>query len=288
MVIWLNLQKRRWIAIIPVILILILAFIALCNGDASGFEAIGKIILYIGLFIGVGAIIAYAPWLILIVIIGVIIWAVASSNNNSKNIYTNDNALNENHVYNQQQKENSEIVPIDNSNLTDFQRQLQENTKTPQQVEDENWLKEKEQISNTAKKDFSEIKRILLEKAQKGQYSTFNGYKSISIDYYCTYLMHCIHREHYYNPTGKIGTSSYRTNKKVIYSIDKMKQYNLYLDILKEFAITDNIDISPFFVEIDPIVYQQENKINLPYTYKHEWRTASHKIKTDLKCTIKY
>ena len=154
MVIWLNLQKRRWIAIIPVILILILAFIALCNGDASGFEAIGKIILYIGLFIGVGAIIAYAPWLILIVIIGVIIWAVASSNNNSKNIYTNDNALNENHVYNQQQKENSEIVPIDNSNLTDFQRQLQENTKTPQQVEDENWLKEKEQISNTAKKDF--------------------------------------------------------------------------------------------------------------------------------------
>ena len=118
---------------------------------------------------------------------GVIIWAIASSNNNSKNSYLNDNALNDNHVYNQQQKENSEIAPIDNSNLTDFQRQLQENTKTPQQVEDESWLKEKEQISNTAKRDFSEIKRILLEKAQKGQYSTFNGYKSISIDYYCTY-----------------------------------------------------------------------------------------------------
>lgn len=57
---------------------------------------------------------------------GVIIWAIASSNNNSKNSYLNDNALNDNHVYNQQQKENSEIAPIDNSNLTDFQRQLQE------------------------------------------------------------------------------------------------------------------------------------------------------------------
>lgn len=73
----------------PVILFLILAFIAFCNGDSSGFEAIGKIILYIGLFIGVGAIIVYAPWLILVVIVGVIIWAVASSKSHNGNNYDN-------------------------------------------------------------------------------------------------------------------------------------------------------------------------------------------------------
>mgnify|MGYP006967120891 CR=1 FL=1 len=57
------------IIIVPIILILILAFIAFCNGDTSGIEAIGKVILYIALFLIVGSIITYAPWLIVVVVI---------------------------------------------------------------------------------------------------------------------------------------------------------------------------------------------------------------------------
>lgn len=64
---------------VPIILFLILAFIALCNGDSSGFEVIGKIILYIVLFVGIGCIIVYAPWLMLVIVIGIIIWAIVSS-----------------------------------------------------------------------------------------------------------------------------------------------------------------------------------------------------------------
>ena len=169
-----------------------------------------------------------------------------------------------------------------------FIDELNQNTKTPQQVEDENWLKEKEQIKIIANADFADIKRKLLNKAKMGQYSITNGYKMISIDYYCSYLMQCVHREHFYNPTGRMGTSSYRTNKKVSYSINKAKQYDLYLSIIKEFASIDNISISPFFVEKDPVLFQKENKINLPYTYAHEWRTTSHEIKAYLKCTIQY
>lgn len=76
--------------------------------------------------------------------------------------------------------------------------------------------------------------------------------------------------------------------KKVSYSINKMKQYDLYLSVIKELASIDNISISPFFVEIDPVLFQNENKINLPYIYAHEWRTTSHEIKAYLKCAIRY
>lgn len=63
---------------IGIILFIILAIgYALC-GDTSGIEAIGKGILYIALFLIVGSIIAYVPWLILLVVIGVIIWACCS------------------------------------------------------------------------------------------------------------------------------------------------------------------------------------------------------------------
>ena len=52
-----------------IILFIILAIgYALC-GDTSGIESIGKVILYIALFLIVGSIITYAPWLIVVVVI---------------------------------------------------------------------------------------------------------------------------------------------------------------------------------------------------------------------------
>lgn len=64
---------------VGIIIFLILAVgYALC-GDTSGLEVIGKGILYIALFVGVGCVIAYEPWLILVVIVGVIFWAIISS-----------------------------------------------------------------------------------------------------------------------------------------------------------------------------------------------------------------
>ena len=66
------------IIIVPIILILILAFIAFCNGDTSGIEAIGKVILYIALFLIVGSIITYVPWLIVVVVIILIVIGCSS------------------------------------------------------------------------------------------------------------------------------------------------------------------------------------------------------------------
>lgn len=279
------------ITIVPIILIVILAFIALCNGDSSGVEAIGKIILYIALFFGVGAIIIYAPWLILVVIVCAIILAVASSNN-SKNNYTNDNVSNENQINYDQQEEKIESpknLLVDNSNLTDFQKQLQENTKTPQQVEDENWLKEKEQILIAAKNDLSAIKRTFLDKAKNGQYTTISDKKCICVEYYCSSLLSYIDRQYSRNPTGKMGTSSYRTNEKVSYCIGKVKQYNLYLAIIRKLAAKSNVSINPFFTERD-IVNNRENRITMPYTFTHKYGigVSTHQIKAYLECTIQY
>lgn len=273
--------------IAAIILILVLAFIALCNGDSSGVEAIGKTILYIGLFIGVGAIIVYAPWLLLVGIVIAVIVAITSSSNNRYSSPTANN--NYNNYPNLEREEKVENNLIDNTNLTDFQRQLQENTKTPQQVEDENWIKEKESITNSANYDFSAIKRALLDKAGKGQYTVSNGQKCISLEYYCSYLLSCIDRQYSRNPTGRMGTSSYRTNEKASYRIEKMKQYNLYLSVIKELALKDNISINPFFTERD-VPNNRENKITMPYTFTHKYGlgVSSHQIKVYLECSIKY
>lgn len=61
-----------------IILFIILAIgYALC-GDTSGIEAIGKVILYIALFLIIGSIIAYVPWLILVVVVVLIIIGLSS------------------------------------------------------------------------------------------------------------------------------------------------------------------------------------------------------------------
>lgn len=251
----------------------------MCNGDSSGFEAIGKVILYIGLFIGVGAIIVYAPWLILVIIVGVVVWAVASSKSQSGN-NSNNSITSDFYVEYKQQSDRTESSFVDDSNLSDFQRKLQENTKTPEQVEDENWIKEKEQITYEANKDYEYIKQRLLNRAKSGQYSTINGYKNISIDYYCDYLLRCVERRYYYRPT-----------EKACYNISKVKQYNFYLDVINKFASTDNISIISFFAETN-IIKNSENKISLPYTYTYTYEygqsVATHKIKAYLKCSIRY
>lgn len=235
----------------------------------------------------------HISWIVLAIIVWVLSLVVVSSWNKKKHLSSSDNKLlksqepDENKNQKQDENKNQEHN-IYNPVQTAFQCQLQENTKTPQQVDNEEWAKERKQIITLVNVDYQNIKRQLLDKAQTGQYSTENGYKIIYTNYCCAYLMQCVYREHFYNPTGRRGTSSFRTNQKVTYSINKMKQYNLYLSTIKELASTDNISITPFFVEIDPVIYQKENKINLPYTYVHEWRTTAHKIKAYLKCSIKY
>lgn len=102
-------------------------------------------------------------------------------------------------------------------------------------------------------------------------------------------MLSCVDRQYYRNPTGEMSTSSYRANEKVSYHIDKMKQYNLYMSVIKEFATKDNINITPFFTERD-VPNNRENIITMPYTFTHKYGlgVSSHQIKTYLECSIQY
>lgn len=63
---------------VGIVLFIILAIgYALC-GDTSGIEAIGKFILYVALFMTIGSIIAYVPWLIIVIVVVLIIIGVLS------------------------------------------------------------------------------------------------------------------------------------------------------------------------------------------------------------------
>ncbi|WP_342759385.1 hypothetical protein [Kineothrix sedimenti] len=167
-----------------------------------------------------------------------------------------------------------------------FIDELNKNTKTPEQVADEKWEAEKEIISNCAYRDYFGIKQALINEAQNGKYSLIsNNKKCVSAKYECSYLRECIKKTCSSNPTGRIGTSNYKSNERVDYKIERYKQYNCYIDTIKNFAVKDNIKIEPSFYELG--ILSKETRISMPYTYKG-YGVITHKIKVYLSCSIEY
>lgn len=278
-----------------IILIIILAFIAFCAGDSSGIEAIGKIIIYGALIIFmlyVCAIIIEIPVLSFIFAIGVftfLLYKFIHRNDNSNSLKSNSSDI-KNDVVESNEKVISSSEIVENKIIqSDFQKELEQNTKTPEKIADEKWVTEKGIILQTAERDYNYIKNELLKKAQNGEYVKMNQHKHIFYKFESSYLLNCIYRQYTRNPTGRIGSSSYRTNEKVYYHINKTKQYDLYLSTVLEYASNDNINIEPFFAERD-VIYNRENSITLPYTYTHQYGigVSTHKIKAYLKCSIEY
>lgn len=268
-----------------IIVLILLVIMGICKDDYSLVIAIGKFIGIGALILGVLWIIAYCPWLIILIIIGLIVFLICHSSNNNSS--TNNTTYN-NYSNNTNQSENTSYSkPIYNSELTGFKAELQENTKTPKQVEDENWLKEKEEIIKFANNDYSFIKKELLNKAKCGQYIISNGQRRITLDFVTSYLLGCIERKYSSNPTGKIGTSSYRKNEKVYYNISKIKQYNLYLSTINELASIDQIDVKVAYLSKKDSV-DIGNYVTLPYTYTNNLLVSCYKIVVYLQCSIEY
>lgn len=266
-----------------ILVFIILFFIGICQDDYSLIIGIGKII-------AIGALVVFFLFcltqpilLITISVIVILIVMIISHYKKNSNSF-NNKEQNLSHKY-----ETLSVNKINSTELSDFQKKLRQNSKTPQQVEDESWLKEKEQIILIANNDFTNIKQKLLDKAKNGQYTAFNDQKYISVEYYCPYLLNCVDRQYSSNPTGRVRTSSYRTNEKAYYHINKVKQYNLYLTSIKELALKDNISINPVFKEMD-VPHNRENRITLPYTFTNKYSIGviTHKITAYLECSIKY
>lgn len=256
--------------------------------DIIKFVAIG------GTILGIMIIGAYVPWILIIVVIGIILYLIFN-NNTSNSSDNHSQPINNNKDYNFRvdlpEVKTTAITESNTQNntsgMSEFQKELDQNTKTPQQVADENWIKEKAYITQTVERDYKYIKDMFLQKAKNGEYTTSNQQKRIFYNFECSYLLSCVNRKYSSNPTGRMGTSSYRTNEKVFYHINKIDHYNLYISKITELANEDKISISPFWVEVD-MIYKTERSITLPYTFAKDWHTSRHSIKAYLKCSIIY
>lgn len=265
-----------------ILFIIIGALLAFLNGDDSGIIAILKIVGGGMLILGVMWGMAFHPWITILTFIGIIVFAILWSSN------TNHLDTNSGPIDNIKNTDNNEYSqPIINTNLTGFKAELQENTKTPSQVADDEWKKEQDDIISCAKYDYVKIKNKLLDKAKSGQYTIKNNQRQITVRIENTYLLSCIDRDVSFNRTGKYGTSSYRDNAKAIYTLRKVKQFNIYMTSIKKLAFQDNIEITPLFIEREP-KYGKENRINLPYTYRDDFSVMGHTIKVYIEGFIAY
>ena len=261
---------------VGIILFIILAVGYAVCGDTSGIEAIGKGILYIVLFLCIGWIIVEVPWLLVLVFIGIIIWVFVSSNS------INNNTTNNNYNFQDKEYENEPTTkPI--KNPTSFQTQLQQNTKTPQQVLSEQHSKEIEQSKKSANIDYENIKREMLQQAESGNYSTANEHKCITYDYKYRWKPsfigersgHTYINKTVFNPSGQYASE-------ISIFITDTVYYNTYMYELKRLLSTDNISVLPL------LMHKNSGKIySLPHHSVGFGESVYH-YEFVLRCSVQY
>ena len=261
-----------------ILFIIILAIgYALC-GDTSGIEAICKGILCIALFLGVCWIIIEIPWLLILVVIGIIIFTIVSSNN------TNTNISNINNTYGNKDKqyENKNVInPVENP--TSFQSELQQNTKTPQQVKSKQQSKEVEQAKQSANVDYETIKRELLQQAESGNYNTINGRKSITFDHKYRWKPsfigersgHTYINKTLFNPSGQYVSE-------ISIFITDNTYYDVYISEIKRLLSEDSISCEPLLLnKSTDIAY------SLPH-YSVGFGESTYNYEFVLRCSVQY
>ena len=266
------------IIITPIILILILSFVAFGKGDSSGFKMIGEAILSIVLFLGVGWIITEAYWLIILIIAAIFILAGTSSNNK------NCNGSNTNNTYDYQDKpyeSKVEVKPIDNP--TSFQSELQQNTKTPQQVKNEQQVKKIEQAKQSANIDYNTIKRELIQQAESGKYTIIDGHKNITFDYKYRYKPSFIGKRscHTYINKTMFNASGELANKISIFIVDNI-YYDAYISEIKRLLSKDGVSIQAGLLHKNTDIMH-----SLPY-YSVGFSESVHNYEFVLRCSVRY
>ena len=255
------------------VLLIILVLVAWMSGDPSGVEMIIKIIVVGGLILGALWLIAFVPWLVFIIVILGIVYAFI---NNKKSDYNNINNRS-NYI------DESAVSACNKDINTKFKEELKQNTKTPDEVLYEVWLRESKETIKLAEINYNQIKLQLLSKAKAGEYLLIGDKRYIINDYKDDFISKCIKRDYHTIYTYKIlGGKKYSGS--VTYEIKDFKLYNLYLNTLSSLAFEDGIDIIPVFIEK---CMSETKSINMPYVYEGPC-SLTHEVKTFIKCSIEY
>lgn len=228
------------VVITALLYFIILALSAASKGDTSGIEAIIKFILYAAFIVGMLSILAFFPQILLIIVFGIIAFCICLSiynkykYNQRKNIQDNINLETDMH----------EELPA-NTQTTDFMSELNSITKSPQEIELELYNYAKSEALN----EYRDIKRSILNKAERGEYSTIGNKKSITY-YHNIKLLHFIKEEELTitKSTGILSTQSKFIFRTIVVVDPKREQeYDFFMASITELATADGITIETVY-----------------------------------------
>lgn len=265
-----------------IVLFLIIIFIAAAKGDFSGILMVFQWVLYVGAFLLFGWVFIQSPIaaIILLGVIFAIIYSIAKKSNNKKE---NKSSNNKNIL-----SSNSNQQIKNDISLTGFKAELQDNTKTLIEAEDEKWQAQKSQIDSNIQLTYKLIKDELLDKAKRGEYFVINNKRRIILDHEYNFSPNCMSRTITKNPTGTFKTNNYRENVKISYTISDLKYYNYLISTITDLAKVDDIVIQVVYKEKMINKEKEHIIINLPYTYTETFIDYSHKLIPYLRCTVEY
>lgn len=228
------------VVITALLFFVISALFAALNGDTSGIEAIIKFILYAVCIFGILAMLAFYPLVLLIIILGIIAFCVCLSIYDKYKYKQRKNAQ-ENIIF---ETNVQEELPA-NTQTTDFMSELNSITKSPQEIESELY----EYAKSKASFEYCNIKKSILDKAERGAYSTIGNKKSITY-YHNIKLLNYIEKEELNTtkPTGILGTQSKFVFRTIVIVNPKRKQeYDFFMENITELATVDGITIETVY-----------------------------------------
>lgn len=232
-----------------IIFIILFALFACLNGDSSGVEAIAKVIGGVVLFIVVGSIIVFMmdnPAIIIGIIVLAVLAAIVYSltkENKSKSTSYYQKTKDDYNTYNDTCYEEK------TESLSDFQKELQQNTKTPQQVETIKSEQKLNQIYSYAESTYQLIKQEIMTQAKNANYTYKSGNKTIIYDYKFRHrpefigrrLEHVFINQSLFNPQGQYA------NKLTMFITDQ-DYYNNFMAKIHSLAGEDNISVKPLMI----------------------------------------
>ena len=189
-----------------------------------------------------------------------------------------------NNAYDNKDKQygNKNIInPVENP--TSFQSELQQNTKTSQQVKSEQQSKEVEQAKQSANVDYETIKRELLQQAESGNYNTVNGRKYITFNHKYRWKPsfigeqsgHTYINKTLFNPSGQYASE-------ISIFISDNTYYDTYISEIKRLLSKDGVSVQVCLLHKNTgMMY------SLPY-HSIGFGESTYHYEFVLRCSVQY
>lgn len=169
--------------------------------------------------------------------------------------------------------------------MTSFKEQLKNNTKTKQQITNEQQEKTSKEIIDRANYMYDQVKKELLKAAQSGEYTYIEGKKHIIVRLKSSYINSCVKRANKSKYYKSFFSSFYsKIDHKLEYRFVPDTACEQYIAVLKQLGLEDGIVIESAFLEND---ISRKRRVEPPYIYT-KIGTAGHKVLRYIQASIEY